>query len=342
MFLHVNRLCVEYKARDSVVAALTDIEFALPKGSTLGLVGESGCGKTTLALAILDLLPAAGSIRSGSICLDGKDLVQASPEQRRKGRWTQIAYVPQGAANSLDPVQTIWSQFKRIAAAHGRKADKQLRTDAEQLFQRVQLAAQTLDRYPHQLSGGMRQRALMALALLFKPQLLIADEPTTGLDVIVQRQVLQLLRHLQQEEQMTVVIVSHDIGVIAETARYIAVMYAGRIVESGPTREVLSRPLHPYSMGLREAFPDIRKTARAGDQFFGGIPGAPPRLDHPVQGCPFAPRCPFAQPVCTAVTPQPREFGSQRVACHFAEDADLLRARSAAPGTWAGALQEAA
>ena len=334
MFLQVNQLCVEYRARGRVVPALTDVTFGLPKGSTLGLVGESGCGKTTLALSLLDLLPTAGSIRSGQILLDGIDLIAATAEERRKSRWTKIAYVPQGAANSLDPVQTIWKQFRRISVAHARTPDAELRKTAEQLFESVQLTPSTLDRYPHQLSGGMRQRALMAIALLFKPQLLVADEPTTGLDVIVQRQVLQVLRHLQQEGGMTIVLVSHDIGVIAETAKFIAVMYAGCIVESGPTRDVLGTPLHPYSMGLREAFPDIRKTTRADDQSFGGIPGAPPRLDQPIRGCAFAPRCPFAKPICESEAPALREFGSQRVACHFAEDAKVHRQKSSVHGTW--------
>lgn len=340
MFLQVDGLCVEYRARGKTVPALTNISFDLPRGATLGLVGESGCGKTTLALSILDLLPPAGSIRAGRILLDGTDLVTATAEQRRAARWTKIAYVPQGAANSLDPVQTIWKQFRRVAAAHVKVADAELRKTAEHLFERVQLTAATLDRYPHQLSGGMRQRALMALALLFSPQLLVADEPTTGLDVIVQRQVLQVLRHLQQEEGMTIVFVSHDIGVIAETAKFIAVMYAGRIVESGPTRDVLGRPLHPYSMGLKEAFPDIRKTTRANDQSFGGIPGAPPRLDQPIRGCAFAPRCPFARSLCHDEAPLLRDFGDQRVACHFAEEAEQHRAKSAQAGTWL-AVEEA-
>lgn len=330
--LALSDVSVSYHTGGGTVHAVNNVSLRLEKGETLGLVGESGCGKSTLAAAILGLLPHTARATGGSIDFAGRDLLRAGPAEIQAMRWTRLAYVPQGAVNSLDPVTTIRRQMAKIWRRHKAGAMDGFSEAAERLFRRVELDARWLDAYPHELSGGMRQRAIIAIALMFEPQLLIADEPTTGLDVIVQRQVLNVLRQLQDEEEMSVVFVSHDIAVIVEMCRTLAVMYAGEIMEMGATRDVLNAPAHPYTMGLRRAFPDIRQP----DMELISIPGSPPRLDQPTKGCPFTERCPFAEAICVdekpplAVPPG----GSHPVACHFADRAGEMRARAADPTLW--------
>jgi len=240
-----------------------------------------------------------------------------------------MAYVPQGAQNALVPVHSLRRQFRDTAAAHGMRAGE-ADERAEALLRRVELAPAILDRFPHELSGGMRQRAIIALALLFGPALLVADEPTTGLDVIVQRQVVGLLRDLREERGLALLFISHDIGVVADLCARVAVLYAGRVMEGGRTAEVFARPDHPYTMGLARAFPDIRFPDRA----LVSIAGHPPRLSAPPGGCPFAPRCPFAQPLCRTTPPLVETSPGRTVACHFADRAAELRERARDPGLW--------
>jgi oligopeptide/dipeptide ABC transporter ATP-binding protein len=328
--LAVENLSIEYRSRRAVVRAVRNTSFDLAPGETLGLVGESGCGKSTLAMGVLGLLPPTAVVASGAVRLRDQDLVTMHPEPLRALRWKKMAYVPQSAMNSLNPVARLLDQFQEIWRTHGGARDA-AREKAETLFTRVGLDPRRLRSYPHELSGGMRQRAIIAMALMFEPELLVADEPTTGLDVIVQRGVLNLLRRLQAEEKMSVIFVSHDIAVVAELCEHVAVMYAGEIVELGPTRAIFGAPFHPYTMGLEQAFPDIREPRRT----LVSIAGAPPRLDRPLDGCPFTPRCPFAVERCRIEKPAVRTIASGHVvACHFAEDAEINRKRAREPLLW--------
>lgn len=326
--LDVRDLTVTYRAGSTSVQALSQVSFSLAPGEALGVVGESGCGKSTLAKAILMLLPRNGRVTEGTAVLDGSNLFEANDEALRQLRWTAMAYVTQSAMDSLNPVARILDQFAQTGRAHG-QSDVAARATA--LFRDVGLDARWLKSFPHELSGGMRQRVIIALALLFDPPLLIVDEPTTGLDVIVQRQVLDLLRRIRSEHGTGVIFISHDIAVIAELCSSVAVMYGGRIVEKGSTIDVLEKPLHPYTIGLKQAFPDIRDAHRE----LINIPGIPPALDRPIEACLFAPRCPFAQEVCRTQTPELREVAGHLAACHFAEKADEFRILATYPKTWA-------
>jgi oligopeptide/dipeptide ABC transporter ATP-binding protein len=328
--LSVENLSIQYRTRRGVVQAVRDTSFDLGPGETLGLVGESGCGKSTLAMGVLGLLPPAAVVASGAVKLHGRDLLAMEAEVLRTLRWKRMAYVPQSAMNSLNPVARLRDQFHEIWRAHGGARDGG-RDKAESLFIRVGLDPRRLASYPHELSGGMRQRAIIAMALMFEPELLVADEPTTGLDVIVQRGVLNLLRRLQAEERMSVIFVSHDIAVVAELCAHVAVMYAGEIVERGPARTIFGAPAHPYTMGLEQAFPDIRDPRRT----LVSISGSPPRLDRPLDGCPFTARCPFAAERCRLEKPAARAIAPGHVvACHFAEDAEINRKRAREPLVW--------
>lgn len=326
--LDVRDLTVTYRAGKMSVQALSEVSFSLHAGEALGVVGESGCGKSTLAKAILALLPRSARVARGSVVIGRTELFKASAEQLRQLRWTGMAYVTQSAMDSLNPVARIVDQFAETGRAH---RQKDVAARAEALMRDVGLDPRWLKSFPHELSGGMRQRVIIALSLLFEPPLLIADEPTTGLDVIVQRQVLDLLRRIRTQHGSGVIFISHDIAVIAELCSSIAVMYGGRIVEKGSTVDVLEEPQHPYTIGLKQAFPDMRDVRRA----LINIPGAPPTLDRPIEGCLFAPRCPFAQDRCRKELPPLRKVGERQVACHFAEEAAAFRSRAANPTTWA-------
>jgi oligopeptide/dipeptide ABC transporter ATP-binding protein len=328
--LALGNLAIAYASRSGQVQAISGVSLRLEAGGSLGLVGESGCGKSTLALAALALLPPEARITQGHVRFEGADIDRMPEKSLRTLRWRRMAYVPQSAQNALVPVHSLRRQFRDTAAAHGMRAGE-ADTRAEKLFRRVELDPAVLDRFPHELSGGMRQRAIIAMALLFGPSLLVADEPTTGLDVIVQRQVVGLLRDLRQEHGLALLFISHDIGVVAELCANVAVLYAGQVMETGPTADVFSAPLHPYAMGLARAFPDIRFPDRA----VISIAGHPPRLSAAPTGCPFAPRCPFAQAVCHSVVPPLLEAAPGRsVACHFADRAGELRARASDAALW--------
>ena len=310
--------------------AVNDVSFALADGMSLGLVGESGCGKSTLTLALLGLLPAKARIPSGSVVIGGTETVGIDQARMRRMRWRELAWVPQGAASALSPVSTIFSQFVQTGRAHGQTDVAALRQRATQLFADVELTPSWLDAFPHQLSGGMRQRVIIALSLLFDPKLLLADEPTTGLDVIVQKQVIETLKRLQQRHGTTLIFVSHDIGVVADLCSDIAVMYAGQIVEQGSTADTLAFPLHPYTIGLRQSFPDIRHPERP----IVSIPGRMPALSAPPTQCSFSDRCPFARERCNAERPLLRPVDGGLVACHFAEEAPAMRAKVAEGDAW--------
>jgi peptide/nickel transport system ATP-binding protein len=328
MILSVEDLRVHYREKAGETRAVDGASFAVPEGEIVGLVGESGCGKTTAARAIMGVLPGNARRAGGRIVYRGRALDDAAMQDLR---WREIAYVPQSAMNSLDPVYTIGAQLIEVLTKRGNASRKAAHGRSRELFDLVGLDARRLNDYPHQFSGGMRQRAAMALALALEPRLILADEPVTALDVIVQRQVLDTLRALQQRLKLSMVLVTHDISVVAYLCDAVVVMYAGQVVESGPVREVLARPRHPYTMGLRNAFPDLASSATD----LVPIEGSPPDLRAPPPGCRFAPRCPFVLPSCTSGTVAvPSGTTGHVSACRRDTEADALRTAALEPATW--------
>lgn len=330
--LAVTGLQVQYQTGAGTVRAVDGADLEVPAGSIVGLVGESGCGKSTLARALMGVLPGNGRIAGGSIMFEGRELTAMPERERRALRWRRMSFVPQTAMNALDPVQRLSAHMREVLCERGGLRQGAAHLRAEQLMRLVGLDPACLAYYPHQFSGGMRQRASIALALALEPALIIADEPVTALDVIVQRQVLDELRDLQRRLALSIILVTHDIAVVAYTCDRAAVMYAGKIVESGPVAAVLERPFHPYTMGLTHAFPDMRGDAMA----LVPIEGAPPSLLEPPAGCRFADRCPFAESRCRAVEPALVAVASDHLtACWRSEEAVALRAEAAQPATWA-------
>jgi peptide/nickel transport system ATP-binding protein len=305
--LEVEGLVMHYRIKAGDVSAVDDVSFVVHQGEAVGLVGESGCGKTSTALALLRLLPANAEYLSGEVRLNGEDLLQLSEEGMRERRWKDIAMVFQGAMNSWNPVYRVGDQIREVLDTHFRgQLDIDTQTGhIERLFTAVGLPPEMVDRYPHEFSGGMRQRAVIAMALACSPELIIADEPTTALDVIVQDQILKELKRIQTELGMSILYISHDIAVIAEVTDSLGVMYAGKLVEYGPTSEVFSRPRHPYAYLLLRSTPSITGPRRR-----------PPDFLNPPSGCRFHPRCPFASEQCVVEEPPLAEiFDGHRVAC---------------------------
>jgi len=324
--LDVSALSVEYQTLHGPVHAVRGVSLQLPAGRALGLVGESGCGKTTLARALIGVLPRGARVTGGAVRVEGTDLLRLPPDAVNEYRWRRIAMVPQAAMDSLDPVRRVGDQMIETMVLRGGMTGEAARMRAAELFRLVGLEPERLRLFPHELSGGMKQRAVIALALALGPQLVIADEPVTALDVIVQHQVLRTLRELRQAFDLSLLLITHDISVVAHLCDDVAVMYAGRIVESGPVAEVFARPRHPYTMGLRNAFPSLRER----QEHLVPIEGYPPDLASPPRGCAFAVRCPFAVPRCGEEDPLLMPSGDGRAAaCHRAAEASVLRARAA-------------
>jgi peptide/nickel transport system ATP-binding protein len=330
--LSVQDLKVSYQVPAGRVDAVDGASFDVPRGTIVGLVGESGCGKTTVARALTRVMADNASITGGRIMFDGRDIAAVSERQMNALRWRDIAFIPQSAMNSLDPVYTVEYQLNEVLRRRGNLGAREARKRCEELFEMVGIETSRLVDFPHQFSGGMRQRVAIALALALNPKLVIADEPVTALDVIVQRQILDQLRELQKMLGISVILVTHDISVVAYICDRTVVMYAGRIAEAGPMAATLTVPAHPYTMGLRNAFPDLKGAASG---TLTPIEGAPPNLAAPPPGCRFAPRCPFALEVCVAGSPPLRVFAQDReVACHRADEAPMLRELAARTETW--------
>ena len=311
--LVVEDLKTYFSTGSGPVRAVDGVSFKVEHGEALGIAGESGCGKTTTALSLVRILPANAKIMSGSISLMGIDLVPKSENALRRYRWREISIVFQGAMNALNPVRRIRDQIAEPIEERLGETPKAARKRAGDLLELVGIPRKRGDAYPHQLSGGMRQRAMIAMALACDPAIVIGDEPTTALDVMVQAQILELLEDLRQKLGLSLILITHDLSVIAETCDRVMVMYAGRIAEEGPVDEVFRRPRHPYTQKLMAAFPNIHADRRTLDV----IPGEPPDLRQPPPGCRFSPRCPFVMPVCREVVPPETTFSGVRVACHL-------------------------
>ena len=311
--LVVEDLRAYFDLDGATVHAVDGVSFTLQQGEALGIAGESGCGKTTTALSLVRLLPSNARIESGSIRYFGIDLVPKSAEAIRRYRWREISIVFQGAMNALNPVHRLREQIAEPLMQRLNLGEGAARKRAGELLELVGIARQRGSAYPHELSGGMRQRAMIAMALACDPAIVIGDEPTTALDVMIQAQILELLERLRVELGLSLILITHDLSVIAEACDRILVMYAGRIAEEGPVDEVFRRPRHPYTQKLLSSFPNIQADRRTLDI----IPGAPPDLRRPPPGCRFAPRCPFVMDVCRDVVPPEVTFDGVRVACHL-------------------------
>jgi oligopeptide/dipeptide ABC transporter ATP-binding protein len=320
--LEISSLRVEFHTEDGILKVVDDVSLRIGEGETLGLVGESGCGKSVTAFSILQLLPTPpAKYAGGEIIFAGENLLAKNEKALRQVRGNAISMVFQEPMSSLNPIMTIGSQISEAIIEHQKKSKSEARQIAIEMLRRVGIPSpdRRFDEYPHQMSGGMMQRAIIAMALACRPRLLIADEPTTALDVTIQAQILELLRELQGEFGMSVLLITHDLGVVAETCDAVAVMYAGKIVERAAVKELFARPLHPYTQGLFRSLPSLGEKKATLE----AIPGAVPNpLDFP-SGCHFRSRCPLAQELCREEPPL-RELAAQHfVACHFAESADI-------------------
>jgi peptide/nickel transport system ATP-binding protein len=333
--LGLESVSVSYATSSGRIKALSDVTLSIKAGTAFGLVGESGCGKTTLAKAIIQLLPPNGRIVKGSVNFDGQNLTRLSSNELRQVRGKEIAIVPQSAMNSLNPVYRVGDQLVETMVVRGAMTNAEARQRAIDLFEKVDLDPSRLHDYPHQYSGGMKQRAIIALAMALSPKLIIADEPTTALDVLVEARILDLLSELKDEYRLTLTYITHDLSVVARTCGVMGVMYAGKLVELGPTSSLINEPHHPYSMGLIAAVP--RSEDRSWKPV--SIPGSPPDLLDPPPGCRFAERCPFAEMKCFEEVPNLDPIdGSRMVACHFADMAYQFMPKAMSPDVWEGTL----
>ena len=312
--LEVADLNVIYKTYEGTVAAVNGVEFSLEAGRTLGLVGESGAGKTTTALSIMGLVPSPpGIITSGSVNFAGKNLLSLSEKEMKKIRGNHISMIFQDPMTSLNPVVTVGVQISEALVAHQNLSEAEAEKKAMEMLEKVQIPGQRYREYPHEFSGGMRQRVVIAMALACNPGLIIADEPTTALDVTIQAQVLDLMRSLKEEFSTAMIMITHDLGVVGEVCDHVAVMYAGRIVETGSLEQIFGNARHPYTLGLFRCIPDIEEETSKIRPIEGLMPDP---LDLP-SGCPFHPRCPQCMDLCRTVVPGVLDDGGHRVMCHL-------------------------
>ncbi len=312
--LEINDIVVHYETKEGIAKAVNGVNIKLPQKGTLGLVGETGAGKTTLALSVLRLVPdPPGVIRGGEIFLNGKNILKLSEKSMRKVRGKEVSMIFQDPMTSLNPIHTVGSQIAEVLQHHEKLTAKQSIKRAEEMLELVGIPKERALEYPHQFSGGMKQRVVIAIALACKPKLLIADEPTTALDVTIQAQVLELMKELKEKFNMAMIMITHDLGIVAETCDEVAIMYAGKIVEVGAVREVFKSFSHPYTKGLFDSLPTINNK----DKKIIPIPGLmPDPMELPI-GCSFAPRCSYALEKCKKETPNIRYISETHgVACH--------------------------
>jgi peptide/nickel transport system ATP-binding protein len=309
--LEVDGLTIDYLADAGDVRAVDRVSFALEPGEFLAVVGESGCGKSTLLFGVAQLLSPPGEVVGGEVIFRGRDMVRLSQGELRHMRWRDYSVVMQSAMNALNPMKSIGAQFKDTLQAHGKASSEEIRRRSTEVMDLVGIDVAHLKSYPHQLSGGMRQRAMIAMALLYTPQLVIMDEPTSALDVVAQRSLMTKIKDLQRRLGFAVIFVTHDMSVVGRYSDRVLVMYAGQVAEAAATQAIFERPLHPYTRGLMNAFPSVRGPRRE----LTGIPGAPPDLARPPSGCRFHPRCPDVMPACLSHQPELYRVGDDLVRC---------------------------
>jgi oligopeptide/dipeptide ABC transporter ATP-binding protein len=328
--LRIDNLKVHYRAKQGLVKA-ADVEWlTIQQGEIFGLVGESGCGKSTIGKSIARILPANGYIEAGDIKLRDKDITRMPEREFNKLRWKEIAIIPQSAMNALDPVYTIREQITEALKVHSNDNSRRIAQRIDELMNMVGLSPNRANEYPHEFSGGMRQRAMIAMSLALNPSLIIADEPTTALDVIVQDQILTKILQLHEQFDMSMLLITHDIAVVVQLCKRMGVMYAGNIMEIGPVRTIFRFPYHPYTVGLQKAFPSVKGSKER----IISIPGSPPNLLHPPEGCRFYARCPWGVESCKRET-RLKEVGPGHFsACHRLERMEDFRKESVDTAIW--------
>ena len=317
--LEVSDLSVDYILDRGIVRAVDDVSFTVSRGEFLGIVGESGCGKSTLLFAVAQLLAPPATVAAGTVTFEGTNLVGLTDEQLSAMRWRDMSLVMQSAMNALNPVKTIGAQFKDAMRAHGKFTGQEITARSAEVLKMVGIDPVHLRSYPHQLSGGMRQRSMIAMAMLFTPDLIIMDEPTSALDVVAQRSLMVQIKELQLEFGFAVIFVTHDMSLISHFSDRLMVMYAGQVAEIGVTKKIFDRPLHPYTQGLLEAFPSIRGPRVP----LKGIPGSPPDMAMLPTGCRFHPRCPHALDRCAQMAPDLYLVDGDLVRCLRRQDGSL-------------------
>ena len=311
--LEIKNLGMSYDTTEGSVSAVDNVSFRIMSGEAMGLVGESGCGKTSLGMCIMKLLPENAKITNGEIIFDGEDIVPKTEDEMRMIRWKGVSMIFQAAMNALNPVYKVGDQIIEAIMAHDKIKKEEAREKVRDLYKLVGLSPERMENYPHEYSGGMRQRAIIAMALACDPKFIIADEPTTALDVIVQDEIIGEIKNIQKKLNMIMMYISHDISVIAETCDKIGVMYAGNFIEYADTFALFDNPLHPYTKALMSSFPSIEGPKKE----LKPVPGEPPNLLNPPRGCRFYPRCSYAEEICRKERPEFIESESGHfLACH--------------------------
>jgi peptide/nickel transport system ATP-binding protein len=335
--LEVSGLSVEYVLDRGSIRAVDDVSFTVGRGEFLGIVGESGCGKSTLLFAVAQLLAPPARVAGGNVRFQGRNLVGLTDKQLSATRWRDLSVVMQSAMNALNPVKSIGAQFKDAMRAHGVKRNDEIAARSAEVLRMVGIDPMHLSSYPHQLSGGMRQRAMIAMAMLFTPELVIMDEPTSALDVVAQRSLMVQIKELQDSYGFAVIFVTHDMSLISHFSDRLMVMYAGQVSELGATRTVFDEPRHPYTQGLLEAFPSIRGPRVP----LKGIPGSPPNLAKVPSGCRFHPRCPQAWDRCKEAEPELYQLNGAVVRCLLYADDGAAETGAAKTGAVDGSVADA-
>ncbi|MCL7384104.1 MAG: ABC transporter ATP-binding protein [Thaumarchaeota archaeon] len=313
ILLEIGNLKTYYFTHGSVIKAVDDVSLGIYKREMVGLVGESGSGKSTLGLSIIKLVPPPGKIVDGKITIDGEDILKLRDKELRRIRGKKIGMIFQDPLTCLDPLRRVGDQIVESIMSHIKVDKETAREMALKVFERVGISPERIDDYPHQLSGGMRQRAMIAMAVVLNPELLIADEPTTALDVVVQSRIMDLLEDLKNERKMSILLITHDLALVIERCDRVVIMYAGKICEIGSVKEISNEPLHPYTKLLIESIPNIEGTQME----LKPIPGTPPDMRNPPLGCRFWPRCPYALDKCKSVEPKVLEIDNRVVFCHL-------------------------